>query len=45
MITITNTITIAIAIDNAIISISLRPNAHIYTHNRWVEGSRFRLKI
>ena len=39
MITITNTITIAI------ISISLRPNAHTYGHNQWEVGTRFRWNI
>jgi len=43
MITITHTITIAIA--TAIISINLRPNAHTYAHNQWKAGSRFRWKI
>jgi hypothetical protein len=55
MITITNTITIAIItvaiitvaiIAIAIITISPGPNAHTYAHNPWSEaGSRFRWKI
>ena len=40
MITIANTITIAIAI-----AIFPRPNAHTYAHNRWEVGTRFRWKI
>jgi hypothetical protein len=39
MITITNTITIAI------ITMSPGPNAHTYAHNRWDAGSRFRRNI
>jgi hypothetical protein len=39
MITITNTITIAI------ITMSPGPNVHTYAHNRWEAGSRFRWKI
>jgi hypothetical protein len=43
MITIANTITIAITI--AIFPISPGPNAHTYAHNRWEAGTRFRWKI
>jgi len=47
MITTTDTITIAsaIAIALAVISISHRPDAHTYAHNRWEAGSRFRWTI
>ena len=48
MITITDTITIAITIaiiTIAIITISTGPNAHTYAHNPWEAGSRFRWKI
>jgi hypothetical protein len=48
MITSNDTITIAnitIAIITiVIITISPGPNAHIYAHNRWEAGSRFRWK-
>jgi hypothetical protein len=54
MITITNTITIAVIIISiitiaiitiTIITISPGPNAHKYAHNPWEASGRFRWKI